>query len=121
MNIFRFEGTAVLLGLFGQVKPGDVLVMTSKEAAGVKGDRRFKSLKAVPKDCFAELEKIDETEEARREVLTTVNQQVAQREEDQLTREEIREMARKVGVQAAGWLNRKTILARIRAAETRKN
>jgi hypothetical protein len=45
MQAFVFKGPLVNLGRFGFVNANDTLLLTSKEAEAIKGDKRFEPLK----------------------------------------------------------------------------
>jgi len=115
MSKFIFRGPETNLGVFGLVRSGDLLNMTEREAAGIKGDRRFEP---VPEDYqpkpapirLPELTNPDDPqertavarvkaeEEARRERLAAVNapEAVQERALREAPMEELRALAQQV-------------------------
>lgn len=97
-KLFSYTGPDCILGQFGPVKTGSILALTEREAQDIRTDKRFRAIKA----------------EASHEAILA---EAATREATQETTAELRERAKRLGVQAAGWIGRQTLVARIQEAE----
>jgi hypothetical protein len=98
-KVYRYDGPDLILGAFGAVTKGQVLVMTSKESVDL--DKAFKPAK----DKDADPVEIDNA---------------IQREVDQLTKEELRDIATDLGISIPFWIGRQEIRRRIDAAVEEK-